>query len=156
MLDRVGPWLPDGQEMAHGAPLGVLVGVAAYLFGGVDDLLRSLFVVVLLDVLTGLTAAFIRRQLASHEMVRGVARKLLYFAAVALAVQADTLLPGIVIAGIEVSVRTALVWALLGAEMISIAENLAVAGVPLPPWLVERLKAWQDQQAEGTGRQAGG
>lgn len=154
MLDKLSPWLPDGHELVHGAPIGVLVGVAAYLFGGLDDLLRSLFVIVLLDVFTGITAAFVRRQLASHELVRGVARKTLYFAAVALSVQADGILPGIVIASVEVSVRTALIWALLGAEMISIAENLAVAGVPLPPWLVERLKAWQDEQ-DTPSRQAG-
>jgi toxin secretion/phage lysis holin len=150
MLQRVGPWLPDGQEVLRGAPWAALPGLLVLFFGGFDDLLRSLMVAVLLDVVTGVACAYISRRLASYQLVRGVVRKLLYFAAVALAVLADGLLPGVIIAGVEVSVRVALIWALLGAEMLSITENLALAGVPLPPWLVERLQAWQDEQATET------
>lgn len=156
MLAKLGLWLPDGREIARGAPWAALPSLVVLLFGGFDDLLRSLFVAVLLDVLTGVACAFIRRRLASYQLMRGVVRKTLYFAAVALAVLADGLLPGVMIAGVEVSVRVALIWALLGAEMLSITENLALAGVPLPPWLVQRLQAWHDEQTvEAPGGRVG-
>jgi hypothetical protein len=95
MLAKLGVWLPDGSEIVRGAPWAALPSLVVLLFGGFDDLLRSLMVAVLLDVLTGVSCAFIRRRLASYQLMRGVVRKTLYFAAVALAVLADGLLPGV-------------------------------------------------------------
>lgn len=142
-------WLPDGREVAMGAPLGVVVGALVYVFGGWDDLIRTLLVLVILDLIFGVALAWVERRLASHDLAKGLIKKSGYFAAVALAVAADRVFPDVSVAGVPLALRTLLIWALLGAEMLSVAENLALAGVPLPPWFVERLKKLNQTQQEG-------
>ena len=142
---RQSPDLPVPHALVMfgvGAPLAAV----SYLVGGFDSLFRSLLVVIVLDLVSGVTAAVGEGDLASHEFIKGIAKKFGYVLAVALAVQIETVIPSVTVGGVEVSIRTALISAFLGGEMLSVCENLARCGVPLPTWLLERLRGFGGAQ----------
>lgn len=136
-LVRPGEW---PAALAIGFP----VGATAYFFGGWDQLFQTLMILVILDLISGVSCAFVQKDLASRDFLRGIIKKFGYVLAVMLAVRADALLPQLLVAGVEVSLRTMLIWAFVGGEMLSVAENLATMGVPLPPWFVEKLRGFGD------------
>lgn len=142
-----GAWGPDWGEVGRGLPLGAAAGILAYALGGFDHLLGLLACAVALDFATGVAAAFVAHQAASTDLARGVVKKLLYFAAVALAVLVDNAVPMVMVGGVEVSARTLVIWGLAGGEMLSIAENLTLAGIKLPKGLTKRLRAVQAEIA---------
>jgi len=111
--------------------LGALVTM---LFGPWSVALRFLLIVMVLDVVSGWTRAWIQARLSSKESWRGFAKKLLIWCAVALAHQLSGPLdfPGL---------RDLVVGWYCMSEALSVLENLAAAGVPFPDWLADRLEA---------------
>ena len=86
-----------------------------------------------LDMATGLLVAFIRRDLTSHRGFVGIAKKVLILILVALAhlISEALKLPFDLGAGVAA--------AYVVNEIISITENCANAGIPIPPALLEVL-----------------
>lgn len=118
--------------------------------------LVMLIVVMLLDYITGMTKAWITSTLSSRTGVKGIVKKLLYFVAVCVAMICDWLIvSGLAAAGVDginfvfISVLV-IVWLVLN-ELISILENLAAIGVPLPSFLlklIHRLKISTEKSGE--------
>lgn len=121
--------------------------VATYLWGGWDAILVALVAFVALDYVTGVAAAWVGHRLSSEASAKGILRKVLVFAVVAVA----HILDGV--AGFEQPMlRTLVIWFYLATEGISILENLAEAGLPIPEPLrqaMERLRGRADEQAAG-------
>lgn len=109
---------------------------------GLHVMIQLLVYAIAFDIATGLVAGWIDRQISSDFGRRGVAKKTLILIAVAAAEVAGRH------AGMEITVPWGGTWGLGAAvagyyaiqEAISIAENLARAGVPLPEFVMERLK----------------
>lgn len=70
---------------------GVACGVLAYVFGAPDAWMVGLVVLVVLDYVTGLMKAYVSGELCSKVGFKGILKKLMYFAIVAVAVIIDTL-----------------------------------------------------------------
>lgn len=105
-----------------------------FLFGGWSLPLQILVAVVTIDYLTGLGAAFVGKRLDSAVGSRGIAKKVGFFVLVSLAHLIDK---G---TGMAAPVlQTAVIWYLIGNEGISITENLAEIGVPIPQTLLDAL-----------------
>jgi toxin secretion/phage lysis holin len=105
-----------------------------FLFGGWSLPLQILVAVVTIDYLTGLGAAFVGKRLDSRISARGIIKKVCFFALVALTHLLDK---G---TGMDAPVlQTAVIWYLIGNEGISITENLAEIGVPIPKNLLDTL-----------------
>lgn len=121
-----------------------LAGTAAnFLLGGWDAVLITLVVLVSLDYLTGLMAAWVQRKLDSAVGARGIAKKVGYFVLVAVAAVIDRS------AGLDAPIlRTVVIWYLAANEGLSITENLGLIGVPIPPQ-VSRALAQIKSRAEG-------
>lgn len=98
-----------------------------YLYGGWSALLGILLAFVVLDYLTGLTAAWVKGELSSAVGMRGIAKKVCIFAMVAVAHLVDIALGG----GTSL-VKDATIFFYLANELISIIENSGKIGIPVP------------------------
>lgn len=122
------------REFSWKALLGVVAGVCCQIWGAWDQLMTALVILMAVDVVTGFLRAFIQQELSSKESFRGIARKVLIFALLAVAVQVDTL------TGLDGWARTAVAAFYCGSEGLSIIENSVAAGMPAPESLREALK----------------
>src|SRR5690606_23563467 len=117
--------------------------VATYLWGGWDAVLLALVVLASLDYVSGVIAAWHRRELDSRIGARGIARKVGMFLVVAVCNIIDqTGALG------EPVLRTVATWWYLGNEAISIVENLAQIGVPIPERILSALASLKGEEAQ--------
>lgn len=115
-----------------------LGGALGAVMGGFDGFLYALVVFVVVDYATGLMAA-VEKQLSSEVGFKGIFKKVVIFCLVAVGHIVDTHIIG------EGSVlRTAVIFFYLSNEGISIMENAARIGLPVP----EKLKAVLEQLRE--------
>ena len=108
-------------------------GWLGYFLGGCDGLLYTLLAFVVLDYATGVMAAIADHKLSSAIGFRGIFRKVLIFAV-------GHLLDVQVLGSIGV-LRTAVIFFYLSNEGVSLIENAAHLGLPIP----EKLKAVLEQ-----------
>lgn len=100
--------------------------------------------VMVLDVLSGLIKAFVLKEVSSKIGSEGLAKKASIVIIMILAVLLDRLL------GWEASAfRTITCFFYIANEGISVLENLAVIGVPLPNALKNALIQLQDKGERG-------
>ena len=115
------------------AAVGAWLG---YFLGGNDSLLYALLVFVIVDYITGVMCAIEDRKLSSAVGFRGLCRKVLTFLLVGIAQVLDVHVlnqPGVL--------RTAVIFWAIANNGLSILENAAHLGLPVP----EQLKAVLEQ-----------
>ena len=102
-------------------------GYIGYFLGGFDGLIYALVAFVVIDYITGLMAAIIEKKLSSDIGFRGIFKKVLIFTLVGIGHIIDFHL-------IEKgsAVRTAVIFFYLSNEGLSIIENAAKVGLPIP------------------------
>lgn len=138
--------LPDVFSVGFAS---VMTGVTA-LLGGYDLALRTLLICVALDICTGILKAIINKDISSRAMRTGFTTKAGYFVVIILANSLDQAM----IQDAPV-LRTVAVWFYISVEGVSVLENLAIIGVPVPQQVVSRLqqvkeKAGIKHEAEST------
>ena len=111
-------------------------GWLGYFLGGCDGLLYTLLAFVVLDYATGIMCAIADHKLSSAIGFRGIFRKVLIFALVGVGHLLDVQVLGAV--GV---LRTAVIFFYLSNEGVSLIENAAHLGLPIP----EKLKAVLEQ-----------
>ena len=111
-------------------------GWLGWVLGGWDGFLYALITFVVIDYLTGVMLAILEKRLSSEVGARGIFKKVLIFALVAVGHIIDT---QAITNGS--AVRTAVIFFYLSNEGISILENAAKIGLPIP----EKLKLVLDQ-----------
>ena len=112
--------------------IAALGGAAAYLWGPWDALINALIALVALDCVTGVICAAANKRLSSEIGFKGLIKKALIFALVAVAGVADKVIPAT-----NQAIRAAVILFYIANEAISILENAAELGLPVP----EKLKA---------------
>ena len=127
------------MQMAFAAMGGALGAV----LGGWDGFLYALVLFVAVDYLTGVLVAVMRRKLSSEAGFRGIARKVVIFCLVAVAQVIDVQ----IIRNGSV-VRTAVIFFYLSNEGISIVENAAALGLPVPRKLKDVLEHLKDDSGK--------
>lgn len=122
------------------AALGGAVGAV---MGGFDGFLYALIVFVVVDYLTGIMVAVLKKELSSEVGFHGIFKKVVIFALVAVGHIVDThvIQNGSVI-------RTAVIFFYLSNEGISILENASVIGLPVPQKLKDVLEQLKDGEGE--------
>lgn len=105
-----------------------------YLFGGIDVALQCLLIAIILDYISGLIKAYNTKTLSSSIGFKGILKKVGVLVIVMLAVLVDrvTLDNG--------GIRSLVIYYFVANEGLSILENLAVAGLPIPKKLKDALK----------------
>ena len=116
-----------------------------YFLGGCDGLLYALVIFVAVDYVTGVMCAVADKKLSSAVGFRGICRKVLIFLLVGLAHILDTQIlheTGIL--------RTAVIFFFLSNDGLSILENAAHLGLPIPQALKDVLEQLHNR-AEKSG-----
>ena len=118
-------------------------GWLGYFLGGCDGLLIALVVFAGVDYITGVMCAVSDKELSSKVGFRGICRKVLIFVLVGAGHILDTQIIG------DGSVlRTAVIFFYLSNEGVSLLENAAHLGLPIPKKLRDVLAQIHDR-AEG-------
>ena len=112
--------------------------------GGYDSVLSLLVLLIVSDLLTGMTFAIMRKKLSSTELRNGLLRKLIIFLSIFIAYKVDLCIiefngSPISIGSVDLSIRTLFIVYSCLEEGISLLENLANIGVPFPKWLKDVL-----------------
>ena len=118
-------------------------GFIGGIMGGFDGLIYSLIAFVLIDYLTGVMAAVVDRQLSSEIGFKGIFKKVSIFMLVAVGHIIDSKL-----LGSGTALRTAIILFYTSNEGISILENAARMGLPIPKKVksvLEQLKKDSDE-----------
>lgn len=110
-----------------------------WLLGSWDMALKILIVFIVLDYGTGLLRAWINKEVSSDVGLRGIARKAVIFVVLIVAVMLDRLLN----TGTWVF-RTLVCYFYICNEGISLLENCAGLGVPIPERLKDALAQLKD------------
>ena len=121
-MDRVYNWL------------GALAGMTVGLMGGWDAAMKVLTVCMALDYITGVLSAIKEKKLSSSVGFWGLLRKGVIFLVVMLAAQLDVAL------GQEAVCRTAAILFYIANEAVSMTENAAKLGVPVPGKILDVLE----------------
>ena len=108
-----------------------LGGFVGWFLGGADGFLYALLAFVIIDYITGILCAVADKSLSSEVGFKGICRKVLIFALVGIGNIVDIYVMGE--AGI---LRTAVIFFYLSNEGVSLLENAAHLGLPIP----EKLK----------------
>ena len=119
-------------------------GWLGYFLGGFDGLLYALLAFVVLDYITGVMCAISDKCVSSDVSFRGLARKLIIFVLVGVGHLLDTHIFGE--AGV---LRTAVIFFYLSNEGLSLVENAAYLGLPVPQQLksvLEQLHSRKDKE----------
>ena len=102
-------------------------GWLGYFLGGCDGLLFALMAFVVIDYITGVMCAINDRKLSSEVGFRGICRKVLIFLLVGIANILD-----VQVIGTGSVLRTAVIFFYLSNEGVSLLENAAHLGLPVP------------------------
>lgn len=108
--------------------------VFIYLFEGIDVALICLLIAIVLDYVSGLIKAYITKSLSSSIGFKGILKKVAILIIVMLAVLVDRVTVN------NGGIRTLVIYYFVANEGLSILENLAVAGLPIPKKLKDALK----------------
>ncbi|GIW49027.1 MAG: holin [Caloramator sp.] len=112
-----------------------LGGYLGYFLGGLDGFMYALVTFVVIDYITGVMVAVLERKLSSEIGFRGIFKKVLIFIIVGIGNIIDV---NVIKSGS--AVRTAVIFFYISNEGISIIENSAKIGLPIPEKLKELLK----------------
>lgn len=109
----------------------VIGGWLGYFVGGVDGLMTALLIFMILDYVTGLMCAVADKKLSSSVGFKGICKKVLIVMLVDVAHVVD-----MYVVGSGNALRSAVVCFYLSNEGVSMLENAAHLGLPIP----EKLK----------------
>ena len=115
-------------------------GWLGYFLGGCDGLLYALMAFVVIDYITGVMCAINDRKLSSEVGFRGICRKVLIFLLVGIANVLD-----VQVIGTGSVLRTAVIFFYLSNEGVSLLENAAHLGLPVPDAIKTVLEQLHDR-----------
>lgn len=119
-------------------------GWLGYFLGGCDGLLIALVVFAVVDYITGVMCAVNDKKLSSEVGFRGICRKVLIFFLVGVANILD-----VQVIGTGSVLRTAIIFFYLSNEGVSLVENAAHLGLPVPEKLKAVLEQLHDRAEKG-------
>lgn len=118
-----------------------LGGFLGWYLGGFDGFLYALIAFVVVDYITGVMCAVVDKKLDSKVGFKGIFRKVLIFTLVGIANIIDVYVLG------EGSVlRTAVIFFYISNEGVSLLENSAHLGLPIPQKLKDVLEQLHERE----------
>lgn len=115
-------------------------GWLGYFLGGCDGLLYALIAFAVIDYITGVMCAAADKKLSSEVGFKGICRKVLIFLLVGVANILDAN-----IIGAGCVLRTAVIFFYLSNEGVSLLENAAYLGLPIPKKMKDILVQLHDR-----------
>ena len=115
-------------------------GWLGYFLGGCDGLLYALLAFVVIDYITGVMCAINDKTLSSEVGFRGICRKVLIFLLVGIANILD-----VQVIGTGSVLRTTVIFFYISNEGVSLLENAAHLGLPVPEQIKVVLEQLHDR-----------
>lgn len=115
--------------------------VFGYLFGEFDGIMTALISLIVLDYITGIIAAAVEKKLSSEIGAKGIAKKMIMLLTVAVANVVD-----VSVIGEGNVLRSVAAIFYIANEGISLLENGARLGVPIPKKLIDVLVQLKDEK----------
>jgi len=136
------------KEIWNWIQLGIAAigGVLGGILGGLDGFLYALIAFVVIDYITGVMCAVVDKKLSSEVGFKGIFKKILIFAMVAVGHTLD-----IHILGSGAALRTAVIFFYIANEGLSLLENTARLGLPVPDKLKAVLAQLHNHQKDNGG-----
>ena len=122
----------------------IIAGIGSWLgwfLGESDGLLYTLIAFIAVDYITGVMCAVADKKLSSQVGFKGICRKVLIFALVGIGHVLDTQ-----VIGAGSVLRTAVIFFYLSNEGVSLIENTAHLGLPVPEKIKEVLSQLHDKE----------
>ena len=129
------------------AAFAAIGGFLGWFLGGLDGFLYALIAFVVIDYLTGVICAIADKKLSSEIGARGIFKKVLIFVLVGVGHIVDSQ-----VIGDGGAIRTAIIFFYLSNEGISILENAARVGLPIPEKLKMMLAQMGSRDGEGESK----
>lgn len=123
--------------------ISVIGGYLGMFIGGFDGPIFTLVVFVVIDYVTGVLCGLFDKKLSSEVGFKGICRKVIIFLLVGVAHMIDKY-----VIGTGEVLRTATIFFYLSNEGISILENSAHLGLPIPKKLKKALEQIHDRSEE--------
>lgn len=125
--------------------IAAIGGWIGWFLGGCDGLLVALVIFVIIDYITGFMCAIVDHRLSSEVGFRGICKKVVIFLLVGIAqiLDVNVIKTGSIL-------RTAVIFFYLSNEGVSILENAAHLGLPIP----EKLKTILEQLHDRADKEA--
>lgn len=123
-------------------------GIIGFMFGELDGLILALVIFVSVDYVTGVMCAWVEKKLSSEVGAKGITKKVTIFLLVAIANIIDT---QIIRDGS--GIRTAVISYYLMNEGLSITENAARLGLPIPKKLRSVLEQINEEETDEPERE---
>lgn len=129
----------------HAIQMGLTAfgGLIGAFLGGIDGLLYTLIVLIIIDYITGFMCAIIEKRLSSEVGFRGIFKKVMILLIVGIANLIDVNL-----IGKGAVVRTAVIFFYISNEGVSVLENAGKIGLPIPQKLRSILQQLKDKDEE--------
>ena len=115
-------------------------GWLGYFLGGIDGMLIALLVLMTLDYITGVMCAIVDKKLSSAVGFKGICKKCLILMLVGVANIID-----LHVVGTGSALRGAVICFYMSNEGLSLLENAAYIGLPIPDKLREILEQLHDR-----------
>lgn len=119
-------------------------GWLGYFLGGCDGLLYALIAFAVIDYITGVMCAVADKKLSSAVGFKGICRKVLIFLLVGIANVLD-----VQVIGSGSVLRTAVIFFYISNEGVSLLENAAHLGLPVPEKVKTVLEQLHDRAESG-------
>ena len=121
-----------------------LGGFLGWFLGGLDGFLYALIAFTVIDYITGVMCAIVDKNLSSAVGFKGICRKVLIFLLVGIGhiIDAQVIGSGSVL-------RTAVIFFYISNEGVSLTENAAHLGLPIPEKLKAVLEQLHDRDTDG-------
>ena len=121
--------------------LSTIGGFVGWYVGGVDGFMYALLTFVIVDYLTGIMVAILEKKISSEIGFKGIFKKVLIFILVGIAHIIDF---NLIKNGS--AIRTAVIFFYVANEGISIIENAAKIGLPVPDKLIAVLEQLKKEE----------
>lgn len=130
------PGLPNQTEYIIGGVVSIAGTAFCYLVGGYDKIVEILLCMMIIDYISGIIAACVSpdKQLSSRRGLRGILKKMMILLIICAAHFVDYAINQ------DLMIRNMVILFFIGNEGLSLVENAANAGVPIPQKLKETLE----------------
>ena len=141
------------KEIWTGIQIGIttLGGFLGWFLGGIDGFLYALIAFTVIDYITGVMCAITDKKLSSSVGFKGICRKVLIFTLVGIGNIVD-----VYVLGQGGVLRTAVIFFYLSNEGVSLLENAAHLGLPIPEKMKSILAQLHNRIDDTTTNQGGG
>ncbi len=113
--------------------IGLAGGLLAALFGAWNAMFKALIVIMILDYVTGIIKAVIKKNISSKIGFDGILKKVMVLAVVVLANMLELILND------NIAIREIVIMFYIANEGISVLENVAAVSNKMPPGLKKIL-----------------